>query len=79
MVQHKIVVGGNHELSLDERTMDECREYMEQVGEMEHMNKEQLRLSLKALIKIKSTTEQTNTLTVKLSREADCCERMFLM
>ena len=54
MLQHKIVVGGNHELSLDERTMDECREYMEQVGEMEHMNKEQLRLSLKALIKIKS-------------------------
>merc|ERR1712012_765273 len=37
--KHKIVVGGNHELSLDERTMDECREYMEQVGEMEHMNK----------------------------------------
>merc|ERR1712126_726376 len=30
---HKIVIGGNHELSFDPLTIDECRGYMIQVGE----------------------------------------------
>ena len=37
--QHKIVIAGNHELSFDPLTMDECRFYMDQVGEKENLNK----------------------------------------
>ena len=37
---HKIVVAGNHELAFDEKTIEECREYMEQVGESGDCTKE---------------------------------------
>ena len=37
--QHKIVIAGNHELSFDPVTIDECRFYMGQVGEKENLNK----------------------------------------
>jgi len=37
--KHKIVIAGNHELSFDPVTIDECRFYMEQVGEKENLNK----------------------------------------
>jgi len=33
------VIAGNHELSFDTETLDECREYMEQVGEIENIDK----------------------------------------
>ena len=39
MFQHKIVIAGNHELSFDPDTIDECRSYMDQVGEKENLNK----------------------------------------
>ena len=35
------MIAGNHELSFDTETLDECREYMEQVGEIENIDKEQ--------------------------------------
>ena len=52
---HKIVIAGNHELSFDPLKIEECREYMTQVGEVADCSKEpfkQLSTSINNFVKI---------------------------
>ena len=43
---HKVVIAGNHELCLDEETLEEAQEYMHQVGEVKPCSVEEVKTLL---------------------------------